>query len=177
MKKTEQLHRDQWIAYLIFRRVLCARSGEWDGTGLTPYFQSCRESNPFRGLTTIFSRDVGYHTSGWWKNPDYERCYHLSLSFFEPMTQAPRQYDKEIASKLVAGFFTKFAKWVWVEPPYSPDGHRAGVIHYRLFCDEAWQPIKPRGEVYSRELTESGWHSFSDVQEAIATTGENPNLS
>lgn len=38
-----------------------------------------------------------------------------------------------------------------------------GVYHYRLFCDEAWKPIMPRGEVYSTQFTERGWKSFSDL--------------
>lgn len=29
----------------------------------------------------IMTRDIGYHTSGWWKNPDYERCFHVSISY------------------------------------------------------------------------------------------------
>ncbi|NLX57306.1 MAG: hypothetical protein GXY58_19525 [Planctomycetaceae bacterium] len=34
--------------------------------------------------------------------------------------------------------------------------------------DERWQPNQPRGEVYSRELTEADWKSFSDVQADLA---------
>src|SRR5262249_14385874 len=44
-------------------------------------------------------------------------------------------------------------------------GRKLDVWHYRLFCDPGWQPIKPRGEVYSRELTEAGWKSYSDLSE------------
>ena len=40
---------------------------------------------------------------------------------------------------------------------------RAEVYHYRLFCDEGWQPIMPRGEVYSTQFTELGWKSFSEL--------------
>jgi len=52
---------------------------------------------------------------------------------------------------------------LWIEPPYSPEGRRSDVHHYRLFCDEHWQPIKPRGEVYSTDFTEKGWKSFSEL--------------
>jgi hypothetical protein len=37
------------------------------------------------------------------------------------------------------------------------------VRHWRVFCDIIWQAIMPRGEVYSRELTERGWQSWSDL--------------
>jgi hypothetical protein len=39
----------------------------------------------------------------------------------------------------------------------------AKQILKRLFCDAGWQPIKPRGEVYSRHLTEKGWRTFSEI--------------
>jgi hypothetical protein len=32
-----------------------------------------------------------------------------------------------------------------------------------LFCDAQWQPILPRKEVYTREFTEAGWRSASQV--------------
>ena len=171
-KRTTQLARNQWLSELIASHVQSALEGTWDGRGMTPYFAGCRRQNLFRGLTTIFSRDTGYHTSGWWKNPDYERCYHLSVSFFDPLSQEPTQPDADTVRKLVRGFFGVHRRLIWVEPPYSDHGKKLGVTHYRLFCDEAWQPIKPRGEVYSRELTEAGWLSYSDVQAKQTPNGE-----
>lgn len=56
---------------------------------------------------------------------------------------------------------------LWCEPPYSEEGKKAGVYHYRLFCDENWQPIFPRGEVYSTQFTEMGWKSFSELHRII----------
>lgn len=166
-KRTQQIAREQWLADLIQSHVQSALKGQWDGRGITPYFESCRRRSPFRGMVTLFTRDYGHHTSGWWKNPDYERCYHLSVSFFDPLSQEPRPAENDTVQKLVHGLFGVHRRWLWVEPPYSDEGKRMGVTHYRLFCDEAWQPLKPRGEVYSRELTEAGWLSYSDVQSAI----------
>lgn len=176
MKRTESISQTKWISALVKEHTELAMLGVWDGRGLTAYFEQCRFQNTFRGITTIFTRDVGYHSSGWWKNPDYERCYHLSISFFDPATIAPMPQDKALANRLVKAFYTRYAKWVWCEPPYSESGKRQDVWHYRLFCDAGWQPIRPRGEVYSKELTEAGWHSFSDVQDAIETSGTNPNV-
>jgi len=166
---------DRWLELLVGAHVNAAIKGTFDGKGLNRYFASCRAVHAFRGITTAFTRDVGYHSSGWWKNPDFERCYHLSISFFDPATLSPRPFEDAIARRIAKAFYTKHTKWVWVESPYSDEGKAMGVWHYRLFCDERWQPILPRGEVYSRELTEAGWKSFSDVQDAIAKTGENPN--
>lgn len=168
---------DKWLEEVVKFHVAQCLKGTFDGRYADAYFQNCRMVHPFRGITIAFTRDVGYHSSGWWKNPDFERCYHLSISFFDPATLQPRPFDYSTARQIAKAFYTKFTKWVWVESPYSHEGKRLDVWHYRLFCDWAWQPILPRGEVYSTELTEAGWKSFSDVQDAIATTGENPNLT
>ena len=91
---------DKWLEEVVKFHVAQCIKGTFDGRYADAYFQNCRMVHPFRGITIAFTRDVGYHSSGWWKNPDFERCYHLSI-----------------------------------------------------------------------------WKSFSDVQDAIATTGENPNLT
>lgn len=118
------------------------------------------------GSLLIFSRDVGMHTSGWWKNPDYERCWHLSLSFRNPLTGEHVSKDDDLSEQWVEAFYGDDKRFVWAEPPYSDHGKTAETWHYRVFCDPAWQPIIPRGEVYSREFTERGWKSFSDLQSA-----------
>lgn len=116
-----------------------------------------------RAAMIIFTRDVGHHTAGWWKNPDYERCWHLSLSQRDPATGASVPTEKPFFQELAEAFFGEDARKIWVEGPYSPEGKSRDVWHYRLFCNEAWEPILPRGEVYSKQFTEIGWRSFSEV--------------
>jgi hypothetical protein len=113
----------------------------------------------------LYTRDVGHHTSGWIKNPDYERCLHLSLSPSPPLVLLPRgvQLDRKAARLWVKAFFGQHVRYVWAESPKSPMGRERGVWHWRLFCDAAWQPILPRGEVYSTEFTELGWRTASQV--------------
>lgn len=115
----------------------------------------------------IFTRDVGHHSSGWWKNPDYERCYHLSVSFCVTPTDEPLPFRKPFAEKLARAFFGDDARLCWVEKSYSPEGKICDVHHYRLFCDPSWSPILPRGEVYSKEDTPPNWLSFSELHGAI----------
>jgi len=119
-------------------------------------------SRDFEALV-IFTRDTGHHSSGWWKNPDYERCYHLSLSFHDVETTQPASHQTALAERIARAFFGDNVSKLWIEPPYSDEGRTRDVYHYRLFCDQGWQPIVPRGEVYSRELTERGWKSWSDL--------------
>lgn len=95
--RTAQLDRDKWLDSLATSHLEAAAKGEWDGSSPhTPYFQSYRFENPFRGLMTILTRDIGYHSSGWWKNPDFERCLHLSISFFHPIHRVPTPADPDI---------------------------------------------------------------------------------
>ncbi len=146
----------------IFGRLLkTAQHGTFDGLttadgSLHPYLDTCRWWLERYGCIVILTRDVGYHTSGWWKNPDYERCYHMSISF-------PGGFQRKVVEHLLKGLFGDSRRWIWCEGPYSIVGQQCGVYHYRLFCDAAWQPIKPRGEVYSKQFTERGWKSFSEI--------------
>jgi hypothetical protein len=124
---------------------------------------------PSRVATTIiYSRDSNMHSSGWFKNPDYERCLHLSLSFHYvqqsgKLTSIP--FDRTLARAVVERIFDRHTRLIWTESPKSEGGRLLDVWHYRVFCDEHWRPIMPRGEVYGRELTEAGWKSWSELHD------------
>jgi hypothetical protein len=136
---------------------LTAETGIWNGITEDEYFRKCSWQLLAQECTIIFTKEVGYHSGGWWKNPDYERCYHLSISF-------PGGKNKNTLQKILVGLFrAAYMHLLWVEPPYSPEGKSHDVWHYRLFCDENWHPIHPRGEVYSTQFTEKGWKSFSEL--------------
>mgnify|MGYP003524565819 FL=1 len=142
-----------------------ARSGLWDGraeTAQLPYFDQARREHAETGTVLLFTREDGYHSSGWWKNPDYERCYHLSISFWDLQSQQPRPFETRLAEAWVRCFFVTWTRYVWEEGPSMK--LPAEVRHYRVFCDPAWQPILPRGEVYTRDFVEKGWKSWSDQQ-------------
>jgi hypothetical protein len=136
------------------------------------YFEACTGYHPHTGTALIFTRDSGHHSSGWFRNPDYERCYHLSLSFRDPETGAYAPFNPRLAARWVKLFFGDNRRLLWCEPPYSASGRQVDCWHYRLFCDPGWQPLKPRGEVYSHEFTEQGWQSFSEIHGADAPAAE-----
>lgn len=133
------------------------------------YAERCKAFHQPTGTLMIFTRDAGMHASGWWKNPEYERCLHLSLSFRDVETgdRAPR--NKKLTGQWLDYFFGDNKRMLWCEPPFSPEGKQCDTWHYRLFCAPNWTPIIPRGEVYSKEFTEMGWKSFSDVQAELHT--------
>lgn len=127
----------------------------WNGIGPVP--ESCRWLLERYPATIIFTREEGYHSGGWWKNPEYERCWHLSISF-------RGENEPKALRQIIDNLFGPYERLIWVEPPYSPEGKRNNVWHYRLFCDKNWIPIKPKGEVYNTQFTEKGWKSFSELQ-------------
>jgi hypothetical protein len=151
-------------------RLAANRAACYDGLG-TPENEALLRSltgvHAPTGSLLIFSRDAGMHSGGWWKNPDYERCWHLSLSFGKQGAgNLPK--DAKLTERWLYAFYYDNRRYVWAEPPYTAEGRERDVWHYRVFCDPGWQPIIPRGEVYSREFTERGWLSYSDLQSAHA---------
>ena len=110
-------------------------------------------------LSLIASHDQGTHASGWWRNSDYDRCWHLSLVAIEkPSPLVDGTYadlpglDLRAWSRAVFGeHLTK----AWIEPPASKlDPHRTApaspyTTHVRVFLDQAGHPIQPEGEVYA----------------------------
>src|SRR5262245_33705084 len=126
-----------------------AHSVVWDGTADTrdqPYFQRCRFVDMATGTQGLFTRDVGAHESGWWRNPDYERCLHLSLSFFDPIAREMRRQRDQRLERLWCRllFGHKWCHLLWCEPPYSAHGRDLIVVHWRLFCTPQWTPLLPQ---------------------------------
>ena len=153
----KRIDRNAPMSEIRGRLFKTAQHGIFDGLEATlPYMEQCRWFLERIDAIVIMTRDTGYHTSGWWKNPDYERCYHISISY-------PGGTNFRKTEWLLKELFGYDRRLMWCEPPYSEDGKRNEVYHYRLFCDEAWNPIKPRGEVYSKQFTEHGWKSFSEL--------------
>jgi len=132
------------------------------------HIQRCTVYHAPTRAVVLFTRDVGMHDSGWWKNPDYNACQHLSLSFaaMERGHVERLPFDRKMARRWAEAFFGDNCRLLWLEGPFSDEGKAAGVHHYRLFCDKAWKPILPRGEVYSRDWTPADWKSWSDVHGA-----------
>ena len=155
------------MSSLVPHMRISAATGTYDGLN-TPWARAYLAKCTWH---LIFSRDTGIHTSGWWKNPDYERCFHLSMSFFvfdfgkADYGDAPQ--DHGAARKWCEAIFgTNDCRKLWIEPPFFDVGKAKDVYHYRLFCDEEWQAIKPRGEVYSKRWTPADWRSWSDIHGA-----------
>ena len=150
-------------------QVKAWESGIYTGT-ITPenrqIIDRCRHVHLQSGTVLIFSRDGDFHASGWIKNPDFSRCYHLSLSFFDPRTGCETSQNKKKAGQWCESLFgTQYMSWLLIESPKSSYGKQKDVWHYRLFCDENWQVILPRGEPYHTLRTETGWKTWSEIHQ------------
>ena len=151
---------DDYAADMMRKRAL---TGLWDGKTQTPYFAGCRWYWPKYEVSVILTRDVNHHLGGWWKNPQYEQCWPLSLANQSESGQ-PGAKNESNTLKILKAVFADEIKNIWSEPPFTEQGKRFEIWHYRLFCDMAWIPFKPKGEVYSTELTERGFLTYSELQ-------------
>ncbi len=145
-----------------------ARADPWDGTG--PVSLAHRvvvesPAEPGKHLSVLLTFDVGYHNSGWWRNSQYDRCFHLSMVVVTPASglilpdgtrppafETPTEAEMQAVAQAVFGDDVTKA---WIEPPASKfDPYRTAPAsshcwHVRLFVDRrTGQPIKPEGEVY-----------------------------
>ena len=158
------------LAELVARRArplatLGECRGQLQSLAEQQYLRWCCADVVQLGVRIIFTRDTGHHTSGWFRNPDYERCEHLSVS---PVGLAPgapsesREPVRGVNDFLLRAFWPEHWRLAWREGPKSPEGVAHEVVHWRVFCDARWVPIRPRREVYTKELTERGWQSASE---------------
>lgn len=126
-------------------------------------------TEPGRPVRLMLSFDVGYHASGWFRNSDWERNLHLSLSHPRPELPAlwtpgkpeigvgpgPSMQLETVGDAEARAWgravFGADAPKAWFEPAASPlDPHRApNVVHLRLFYDPGMRPFIPRGEPYA----------------------------
>ena len=123
------IRRNEPTEGIVSRLFNAANKGSFDGNYITPYLESCRWYIERIDAQVVMTRDMGYHTSGWWKNPDYERCYHLSIDY-------PGGMNLKKTEWLLCALFGSNRKLMWCEPPYSehrvplPPFLRRGVEAY-----------------------------------------------
>ena len=175
----QQRHKlERQMRRIAYSMTAFARTWEFNGQNTEMNMQWIILSSRIHhesGRKIIFTRDVNRHLSGWLRNPDFERCWHLSLSHIPPnliipgrvIDMNPLDYcippDKGITKMWCEAFFGPHLHFVLVEGPKSAIGKERDVWHFRICADEHWEPIKPRGEVYSSEWTERGWKSASEI--------------
>ena len=173
---------ERHMAQISAKMILVAKRYPWNGRENVQgqrILSRCRHLDRRTGASLLFTFDHGHHACGWWKNPDFERCFHLSIAELGLIIESAGYDASEIPQLTraareawVHAFFEDTENLVWTEPPTSDTGKMISSWHYRVFVDSNGIPILPRGEVYSRELTEAGWLSWSDARAAESEEDE-----
>ena len=152
----------------IKHQLIWAKQDPWTGKGIVPQrnrmvVESMAE--PGLLLSILITFDQGTHSSGWWKNSQYDACWHLSMVAFEPgsmllpnFKEVPDDERRAWATVVFGDHVTK----AWNEPPASKlDVYRyapasAYTWHSRVFVDREGHAIIPEGEVYTLRPWDEG---------------------
>lgn len=124
-------------------------------------------TEPDLTIRLLLTRDKMHHSVGWWRNADYEYCWHLSMSAKSftmlqggadwqelPYEEIPRN-EVRFWSRLVFG---DYVNMLWNEPggtdprlSREEKQRNALIWHLRLFLDprQGGRPFIPEGEVYT----------------------------
>lgn len=121
-------------------------------------------TTPELHVRLLLTRDKMHHSVGWWRNAEYEYCWHLSISAWDrsllalPSSRRPEPEDlpDDEARYWSFAIFPGNTDKLWHEPggtdprltPAEKMRHRH-FAHQRLFLDpETFEPFIPTGEVY-----------------------------
>jgi hypothetical protein len=117
--------------------------------------------------------DFGHHTGAWFKNSQYEQCWHFTIGGtdhghrdrlivlpgeeFQPGPDRPKPSGRAQVSEVELRawaelVFPGWTRFIWRESPK----YLAGIVHLRVFVDQERNPIIPQGEVYSLIPFEDG---------------------
>lgn len=111
-------------------------------------------------IRLLLTKDRMHHSVGWWRNAEYEYCWHLSISAWD-RSRLGRHAEPEDVPDAEERYwshavFPEHFDKLWHEPggtdprltPAEKMCHRH-FVHQRLFLDpETFQPFIPKGEVY-----------------------------
>lgn len=123
------------------------------------YTQTPAATEPDLTMTLQITKDRMHHSVGWWRNAEYEYCFHLSIAGWETNGSRPTSIPRDEERYWTHAFFPVHFNKVWHEPGGTDPRltrqealEKRHIIHQRVFLDpETFEPFVPTGEVY--ELT------------------------
>jgi len=117
-------------------------------------------TTPELAVRLLLTKDKMHHSVGWWRNAEYEYCWHLSISAWDRSHGGcllePEDIPPAEERYWTFAFFPRTFDKLWHEPggtdprltPAERQRHRH-FAHLRLFLDpETFEPFIPSGEVY-----------------------------
>lgn len=112
-------------------------------------------------MILLLSKDRMHHSVGWWRNAEYEYCWHLSISAWDRVIAiqgqgSPQDIPPAEERYWAHAFFPEHFDKLWHEPGGTDPRlttlekrRNRPISHLRLFLDpETFEPIIPKGEVY-----------------------------
>lgn len=154
-----------------------AKRGWYTGTPITAASHVARRGvrskvNPELAISLSLSRDKMHHSVGWWRNAEYEYCWHLSIACkaweasLSPAAwtaAAFEEFPRDEVRYWAWAFYPQDTDKVWQEPGGTDprltpeEKHRhATMWHLRVFLHpeildargEPFHTFIPKGEVY-----------------------------
>ena len=117
-------------------------------------------TNPELMIRLLLTKDKMHHSVGWWRNAEYEFCWHLSISAWERARGKRHPEPEDIPADEERywsfAFFPSDYEKLWHEPggtdprltPAEKMRHKH-FAHLRLFLHPiTMEPFIPEGEVY-----------------------------
>lgn len=142
------------IAARLFRRSRgWVHRGEV-GRAMLRELERCTVDHGPTRTRVMLTRDAGMHSSGWLRNPEFERCFHLSLSPFPDDVHVTIPHVEATRSRIEAA---------WVRTVYrehTPVYVARAAVHGRreAAAGRALAPV-----LQPRVAAELGWRSASQV--------------
>lgn len=121
-------------------------------------------------VSLLLSRDRMHHSVGWWRNAEYEYCWHMSIccwdtkrynrEYAKPPEQRKEPAHEEIPDAELRYWafiiFGELVKYLWHEPGGTDPRlsreealDRKNMVHLRMFMNPlTMRPFIPTGEVY-----------------------------
>jgi hypothetical protein len=114
------------------------------------------------------------------KNHDLARCRHLSLGFWKGRfsndnlegelrgeLRRVKLENEEMRTAWLKAFFGHDLSRVWVCAPLTEEGRQYNIKHYRLFCDEKWQPLPRTAGIAKSPMHALGWNLWGEPEQAL----------
>lgn len=124
-------------------------------------------TEPELWVSLLFSRDKMHHSVGWWRNAEYEYCWHLSISAQASIEDWDKHSYEQVpraeARYWTHAFFPNDVDKVWQEPGgtdprlsreearrHSTFWHMRVFMHPEILnaAGEPFHTFIPKGEVY-----------------------------
>ncbi len=138
---------------------------------------TCSAHHEASNTSVVFARDSGHYSGGGgYKSQASDRCFHLALTFLDFENGIALPPDPKKTREWLNAFFPGQCHLLWAEAPVDLGavasfwrwclGLKMGDAlfwHFRLFCDENWQPLTNEPALMQRDMRARGFVRASEL--------------